>query len=846
MQYSSRISTVVSIFLVILLLGAMLALASPSVWTPKATTSENNTSPTGLSLPDWSTLNLTEQNIAPTGTVTIDNNENDGSEEHSTPPDNSVPITPLENVGFAVYTKPDNSVTIENRENARALSENISYIMVDNNGDETLDNLWYKFVDTTGDNWFDTLQLSMSENSTFDESNVYDNLVYYSNDENIDTMNQWVENIQIGENYRFEVYADNSENKVWIRDNTWWTGIIWIDTDGDGNVDDNVNLCLSDNDSSGYFNVLEISVHDDTFGENWTDDSAYTDNDTILTTSDNIRIGENAVQSYWYEVLLEKDPADNPNPFSITSTSWYIGTLSIDVNDNGNPNTVNFCLSDNDSDGRFDTLDISENATYSQNLTDNKVSSDNDARIWNSVDPFVFGNYHDFVVMDPVNNPAGQTPDFRVRSKSWYYGYGPIIDVDGDGARDNLYVCRLDNNSDGVFNIFEISAFNDNFGQGMLNDNLIADNLAENNDERLTALHDNLHIGPQRIRYEGAVPPWLPPSVSVSFRTKSWYAGTITLHANTTFNFVIWDPDSDGIFENLVFDDDSDDNYSGDQQYDSYPASPVRLPRGSRFAYKVVWFDNKAPYMADPTYGTYDLVMQPLDTTSPAFSGNSPAQGAITSDATPTISVNLADQGTGDYLFDIESISIQVRGQTVSYTYSGGVVSYTPTTDLSDGVVEVSITASDHAKNSASTSWSFIIDTTKPIISISSALQALGATPTATGWMLTTSASSIEVSGSVSDATGVIVKINNKVVPLVGGSFSKTVNLVVGTNTFTITVVDAVGNTTIRTLSVSQVGAKAPPVAPAISPELVIFICALAVIIIVLIVLVTMTLAKKR
>jgi PGF-pre-PGF domain-containing protein len=151
--------------------------------------------------------------------------------------------------------------------------------------------------------------------------------------------------------------------------------------------------------------------------------------------------------------------------------------------------------------------------------------------------------------------------------------------------------------------------------------------------------------------------------------------------------------------------------------YNSYPASPVRLPRGSVYAYKVVWF-NRNPAYADATYGAYDLVMQPLDEASPAFSNPSPAQGTTTTDPTPTISVNLSDVGTGGYTFGIESITMQVREQTplyvdwqtVPHTYSGGVVSYTPTIALWNAEWSVRVTASDYAKNSAGTSWSFTVN----------------------------------------------------------------------------------------------------------------------------------------
>lgn len=219
-----------------------------------------------------------------------------------------------------------------------------------------------------------------------------------------------------------------------------------------------------------------------------------------------------------------------------------------------------------------------------------------------------------------------------------------------------------------------------------------------------------------------------------------------------------------------------------------------------------------------------------------------PANGAITNDSTPTCdweSVSGAASYTLQYATD--------SGFTQNLTTGSSTASdYTPTTTLADGTWYWRVQTVDAVGNTGSWSstWSFTIDTATPTVTIS---PSIGATQTATGWTLTTTNSSIEISGSVRDATSVTVKIDDKVATVVDDSFRKTIDLMVlGTNTFTIAVTDAAGNTTTRTLSVIRAGVEPPPVAePAISSEQAVFIGALVVLVIVLMVFVKMALVKK-
>ncbi|MDH5686096.1 MAG: cadherin-like beta sandwich domain-containing protein [Hadesarchaea archaeon] len=108
----------------------------------------------------------------------------------------------------------------------------------------------------------------------------------------------------------------------------------------------------------------------------------------------------------------------------------------------------------------------------------------------------------------------------------------------------------------------------------------------------------------------------------------------------------------------------------------------------------------------------------------------------------------------------------------------------------------------------------------------------MGATATAGGWQLTTSDFTLTLSMTVSDISDVTVYVNGQSVPVVGGSFSKALTLAGGTNNFTIRVVDSAGNSTTRTLAVTQT-VPAPPVAPpaGAAPEMLFVIVVIVLII---------------
>lgn len=105
------------------------------------------------------------------------------------------------------------------------------------------------------------------------------------------------------------------------------------------------------------------------------------------------------------------------------------------------------------------------------------------------------------------------------------------------------------------------------------------------------------------------------------------------------------------------------------------------------------------------------------DAVAPVLSDVRPDAGSSSSDATPMISVAIADAGVG---VDPASVEMTVDGVDISAqgSYAGGRFSYTPTGDLGFGAHTVSVTAADTAGNrSAPLTWSFdVADETPPSV----------------------------------------------------------------------------------------------------------------------------------
>ncbi|MFQ5810950.1 MAG: hypothetical protein ACE5JM_15135, partial [Armatimonadota bacterium] len=107
----------------------------------------------------------------------------------------------------------------------------------------------------------------------------------------------------------------------------------------------------------------------------------------------------------------------------------------------------------------------------------------------------------------------------------------------------------------------------------------------------------------------------------------------------------------------------------------------------------------------------------------PTFANFTPADGASTNDASPTISVDMADfPDAFETAVDPASVELWLGGLNLT-----GFASITPTSasvtlpfNITDGVHNITVTAADTAGSRNETAWSFTVDTQAPSLTITS------------------------------------------------------------------------------------------------------------------------------
>ena len=109
-----------------------------------------------------------------------------------------------------------------------------------------------------------------------------------------------------------------------------------------------------------------------------------------------------------------------------------------------------------------------------------------------------------------------------------------------------------------------------------------------------------------------------------------------------------------------------------------------------------------------------ELNLTVTDNTPPTITNLTPEDGANVTTATPQISAVVKDPGGVGV--DPASISLKLDGTPVSHTYNNitGLVSYTPTQDLSYGTHTVELTAKDYGENEKTETWSFFVTVGAP------------------------------------------------------------------------------------------------------------------------------------
>ena len=176
------------------------------------------------------------------------------------------------------------------------------------------------------------------------------------------------------------------------------------------------------------------------------------------------------------------------------------------------------------------------------------------------------------------------------------------------------------------------------------------------------------------------------------------------------------------------------------------------------------------------------------DTISPEISLTSPTEGAVAK----TLSVR-------GNIVDASPVSIDVSGQPLVVEQSGG---FSGDLEFSEGTQTIRVTARDAAGNQTQIARSVNVDLTPPVISnISPSDETIVDSPAT-------------VSGRVSDASTVTVKINGISVAVANGTFTaNNITLDEGENEVTIVAADAVNNVSTRKLTLKGRD-HTPPASP--------------------------------
>ena len=184
-----------------------------------------------------------------------------------------------------------------------------------------------------------------------------------------------------------------------------------------------------------------------------------------------------------------------------------------------------------------------------------------------------------------------------------------------------------------------------------------------------------------------------------------------------------------------------------------------------------------------------------------------PTSGAYVTNNKQTVTFNITDESGGSGV-NLSSLIVKQDGTAVAASTikstaitNGYSVTYTPATALTDGSHTVTITVSDNDGNAATAkSTTYTLDTVPPTLNITAPVNEL-----------VTNAASLVVRGSTNDVSSspVTVKIllgttdQGAVTIASDGTFSKTLTLVEGSNTITVTATDAAGKASTVTRTVT-------------------------------------------
>jgi hypothetical protein len=392
--------------------------------------------------------------------------------------------------------------------------------------------------------------------------------------------------VRLGPFYTFTVafISDGSSasitSKTWFKARTGTTdGVLNTDLDGDGIADDTFYAVLTDDDSDGIYEKLDLSIGDQIFGEtaggtltdgevdfnasNNTNDERRTASSDASSSSHNVKMGVNTFTFTW-----DTTPGGGTNALTFFAT-WYTGAMTLDANADGDlsdsVDTLNFVISDTDSDGVYERLDLSlSDATYQQGgeLTDTEVStSGDDEKVLSSESlpkQLTLGAYKFRVNFSSKPGDPSVTADVTITPDTWFTG-AFTIDADANGsANDTVNFVLIDAlNGDALYDAMDLSTNDADYGDGNRTNQITG----SDNDESI-ATGEDVRLGDH---YTSTVAFDNNPGLSgadndASITSKTWFTGNFDVDINADgdtsdtgddVHFVVADTDSDGRFDTL-------------------------------------------------------------------------------------------------------------------------------------------------------------------------------------------------------------------------------------------------------------------------------------------------------
>ena len=464
-------------------------------------------------------------------------------------------------------------------------------------GDAT-DTINVALTSTGSTGTYDRLDLSMDDTTYLEGAATDTDVVISSNDEHV-LLAEVPKQLTLGVydfNTTFSRKPGNSgvTADVSITSTEWHTGSFTLDADADASADDTINYAISDANSDGVYDNLDLSLDDTTYGQGGalSDDEVTTSDDERITSDDNITYGP---YGYLFYTQFTHDPQGTTTDAIITNITHYEGKFTFDADANATlefpANYVYFGLSDLDSNGLYDNMDLSlSDQTFAETgaggLADKIIVDGDDERF--TIAPTdqsprrvevgtTYSADYDF-----DSNPANPTPADTDASQLLvttgftplkYLGYDSwIIDADGDEVVDDHVLFVLaDTDSDAVLDTMDISIGDKIFGEGSLS-NGIVDYSATNNsdDERISksSMPYTVKLGTHYFTVDFN-PDVLAGSNDATI-SALWYTGNFSVDVNNdrsdqSVDYVQIDPNSDGLYNVIEIDLNDSGSYTSEE-----------------------------------------------------------------------------------------------------------------------------------------------------------------------------------------------------------------------------------------------------------------------------------------